>query len=207
MIQRIWVKNFRMLAANRLDLGRFAVLVGRNASGKSTLMSALRFVSAVLTDGVQAAIDLALDGSGASFRDLCFFEGQPIAIALAVKLGERSYRYELEVGPDTTGVPLVLRENLYLLPDRGSSTFSSVPVWHENVSWHSRSIPSSKPRSCRCGAGCSSCLPASVASPRWPFRGAQRIRRPAGRTPSRRTASRPDRHCLESSQASFRSRA
>jgi predicted ATPase len=117
MIERIWVKNFRMLAANRVDLGRFVVLVGRNASGKSTLMSALRFVSAVLSDGVEAAVDVALDGSGASFRDLCFHEDQPIAFALVVKLDERSYRYELEVGPDGSGVPVVTRENLFLLPE------------------------------------------------------------------------------------------
>lgn len=116
MIQRIWVKNFRMLAANRVDLGKFVVLVGRNASGKSTLMSALRFVSAVLSDGVEAAVDVALDASGASFRDLCFREDQPIALALLIELDEGSYRYELEVGPDASGVPVVTRENLFLLP-------------------------------------------------------------------------------------------
>ena len=77
MIQRVWVSNFRMLAANRVDLGPFAVLVGRNASGKSTLMWALRFVSAVLSEGVEKAVDVALDGSGASFRDLCFREDKP----------------------------------------------------------------------------------------------------------------------------------
>lgn len=117
MIQRIWVKNFRMLASNRVDLGRFAVLVGRNASGKSTLMSVLRFVSAVLSDGVERAVDLTLDGSGADFRDLCFDEKQPVAVALTVKLPQGNYRYELEIGPDASGVPVVLREHLFLLPE------------------------------------------------------------------------------------------
>jgi|GEM_PF-2381105 len=61
MIERIWIRNFRMLASNRLDLMPFAVLVGRNATGKSTLMSAIRFISNVLSQGVEAAVDLAID--------------------------------------------------------------------------------------------------------------------------------------------------
>ena len=126
MIERIWVKNFRMLQSNRVDLPRFAVLVGRNASGKSTLMSALRFVSTVLSDGVERAVDVALDGSGSSFRDLCFDEKKPIQIALEVELPEGlpkgRYRYELEIGPDGSGAPLIARENLFLLPEEPADT-------------------------------------------------------------------------------------
>ncbi|MCL2776500.1 MAG: ATP-binding protein [Polyangiaceae bacterium] len=105
-----------MLQSNRVDLQRFAVLVGRNASGKSTLMSALRFVSVVLSDGVERAIDVALDGSGASFRDLCFDENKPIAIALEVKLQEGRYRYELEVGPIDSGALAIAHEHFFVLP-------------------------------------------------------------------------------------------
>lgn len=117
MIHRIWLKNFRMLANNRVDLGPFVVLVGRNATGKSTLMSALRFVSALLSDGVDAAIELALDHSGASFRDLCFDPGRPVEMALAISLSHGHYRYEVEVGPDGSDVPVILRESLFFLPE------------------------------------------------------------------------------------------
>lgn len=118
MIERIWVRNFRMLASNRVDLRRFAVLVGRNASGKSTLMSALRFVSQVLSDGVARAVELALDGSGATFGDLCFREAHPLEFAVVVALAKGRYRYELEVGPRSPEEgPVVLRESLYKLPD------------------------------------------------------------------------------------------
>lgn len=118
MIERIWLKNFRMLAGNRLDLGHFSVLVGRNASGKSTLMSALRFVSHVLADGVERAVEAALDGSGATFADLGFRKGEAVAVALAVRLKERTFRYELKVGlPAGLHHPVVLRENLFLLPE------------------------------------------------------------------------------------------
>jgi predicted ATPase len=118
MIERLSVKNFRMLAGNQVDLGRFAVLVGRNASGKSTLMAALRFVSHVLSDGVDKAVESALDGGGSSFDDLCFRAGQPIQIAVEMRLGD-AYRFELEVGVLAgSAVPVVLRENLYRLPPR-----------------------------------------------------------------------------------------
>jgi predicted ATPase len=118
MIRRIWVRNFRMLAANRVDVGPFAVLVGRNASGKSTLMSALRFMSAVLSDGVEKAVDVAIDSSGAGFRDLCFREQDPIGFALVLRLEEGLYRYELEIGEEpSSGAPVVARENLFKLPE------------------------------------------------------------------------------------------
>lgn len=118
MIERLWVKNFRMLASNRIDLGPFAVLVGRNASGKSTLMAALRFVSHVLMDGVERAVEAALDGSGSSFADLCFDPTKPIELALLLEFDGTRYRYELEVGAlDAVSPAAVTRENLFRLPE------------------------------------------------------------------------------------------
>jgi predicted ATPase len=141
MIERFWVRNFRMLASNRVDLGRFAVLVGRNASGKSTLMAALRFVSHVLSDGVDHAIEAALDGGGSSFHDLCFRPDQPVAFALTLRLLGERYRYELEVGPNDSSPQVVLRENLFRLGDEEDGPQPSLfgealdpdPVVHPNV--------------------------------------------------------------------------
>lgn len=133
MIERIWVKNFRMLARNRVDLGRFVVLVGRNASGKSTLMSALRFVSHVLADGVERAVDVALDGSGAGFRDLCFREDQPLSVAVALKLPHGLYRFELEIGPDASGAPVVARENLFRLADEPSESTAQQSLFDDEI--------------------------------------------------------------------------
>jgi hypothetical protein len=95
MIERIWVKKFSH---------------ARGQPGHADVRVALRQRRAL--GRVEAAVDVALDGSCASFRDLCFHEDQPIAFALVVKLDERSHRYELEVGADGNGVPVVTRENL-----------------------------------------------------------------------------------------------
>ena len=133
MIERLWVKNFRMLESNRVDLAPFAVLVGRNASGKSTLMSAMRFVSHVLSDGVESAVHAALDGSGASFPDLCFRADRPIEIALSVRVGAARYRYELEISaPDADGPPVVGRENLFRAPDSEGTAGHQVSLFGDD---------------------------------------------------------------------------
>lgn len=121
MIERLWVKNFRMLKSNRVDLRRFAVLVGRNASGKTTLMSALRFVSHVLSDGVERSIEAALDGGGGGFGDLCFRPDLPIELALELRVDGSLYRYELEIGTQR-GAPEIQREHLLRCEAPGSET-------------------------------------------------------------------------------------
>jgi len=117
MIERIWVKNFRMLAHNRVDLMPFAVLVGRNATGKSTLMAAIRFISNALSLGVQTAVDLAIDNAGAGLTDLCFDPSQPLQFAIEVSCDKGRYRYELEIGKGPSWKPSVSRENLFRLPE------------------------------------------------------------------------------------------
>ncbi|MBK6514398.1 MAG: ATP-binding protein [Polyangiaceae bacterium] len=111
MIERLWVKNFRMLKSNAVDLRRFAVLVGRNASGKTTLMSALRFVSHVLSDGVDRAIEAALDSGGGGFGDLCFHPDLPIELALELRVDGSLYRYELGIGTQRSA-PQIQHERL-----------------------------------------------------------------------------------------------
>jgi predicted ATPase len=121
MIERIWIKNFRMLASNRIDLQPFAVLVGRNASGKSTFMSVFRFVSRFFNEGFEAAVEEALGEAGTSFQDLCFDEQTPISFALQISLHDRHYRYELSFGfqnnaDSIANRPSVICERLYETP-------------------------------------------------------------------------------------------
>jgi predicted ATPase len=122
MIRRVQTYNFRMLSGNDVPLDQFGVLVGRNATGKSTFLGALRFVSAVLRAGVPAAVRDALDGRSADFLDLCFDPRHPaIAFAIEVEVAGDGgqvdlMRYELEVGFGSTNELRVRREALYLLP-------------------------------------------------------------------------------------------
>ena len=57
IINRIQVLNYGCLRYVDVPMDRFHVLIGPNASGKSTLMDAIKFVSDVVRDGVTSACE------------------------------------------------------------------------------------------------------------------------------------------------------
>ena len=57
MIRRIQALNYRCLRYVDLSLDRFHVLVGPNASGKSTVLDVLSFLHDLISDGLTAAIE------------------------------------------------------------------------------------------------------------------------------------------------------
>ncbi len=56
MITRIEALNYRCLRYVRQDLGPFHVLVGPNASGKTTFLDVVAFLGRLVTDGPEAAV-------------------------------------------------------------------------------------------------------------------------------------------------------
>jgi predicted ATPase len=56
MISQIEVLNYRCLRYARQPLGRFHVLVGPNASGKTTFLDVVGFISDLVTHGLEAAV-------------------------------------------------------------------------------------------------------------------------------------------------------
>ena len=113
IINRIQVLNYGCLRYVDVPMGRFHLLIGPNASGKSTLMDAIKFVSDVVRDGVEAAVRTRT----ANFADLVWRrptnpEDQRFEIVLEFTLpdvirkllpSERDYkifRYMLTVGVD-----------------------------------------------------------------------------------------------------------
>ena len=122
IINRIQVLNYGCLRYVDVPMDRFHVLIGPNASGKSTLMDAIKFVSDVVRDGVEAAWWIRTS----NFADLVWGrpdepEKQRFEIALEFDLpdevremlpAERGYslfRYEIAVGidPETGRVSLL----------------------------------------------------------------------------------------------------
>lgn len=93
MIRRIQALNYRCLRYVDVSLNRFHVLVGPNASGKSTVLDVLSFLSDLISDGLDAAIERRTH----NFQDLVW--GRP----------ERNPCFELAVEfdiPDTVRVHL-----------------------------------------------------------------------------------------------------
>ncbi len=144
MISLIEAKNFRCLRYIRQPLGPFHVLVGPNASGKTTFLDVIAFLGRLVSEGLETAISERTQ----NFQDLLwgrsgkFFE---LAIEAAIPeerlqlLGDKDFttvRYEVVLGTDeaTDEViiqteKLVLKKNGIKLADSEQRTF--FPAWYE----------------------------------------------------------------------------
>ena len=72
MIRRIQALNYRCLRFVDVALDSFHVLVGPNASGKSTLFDAVAFLGDLVSDGLEAAVDRRTR----NFQDLVWKRGR-----------------------------------------------------------------------------------------------------------------------------------
>ena len=129
MLRRIVIKGFRALRYVSVDLDDFQVLVGPNASGKSTFFDAINLVRDVLSAGIERSIygdlRLSVPQRAVDPQDLSWMRsGDDIEIQLWVELPERVRAttnspyayccYELAL---TLSPQLSLRnETLWLLP-------------------------------------------------------------------------------------------
>ena len=124
MIRRIQALNYRCLRFVDVALDRFHVLVGPNASGKSTLFDVVDFLGDLVSDGLEAAVGRR----SRDFRDLVWERGGP-GFELAAEFdvpermqarfpGERRYgtfRYEVSVA-ETDGQARIESERGILMP-------------------------------------------------------------------------------------------
>ena len=130
MIRRIQALNYRCLRYVDVSLDRFHVLIGPNASGKSTLFDAIAFLGDLVRDGLERAVG----NRTANFQDLVW--GRPkrdmgfeLAIELEVpeELRERLpagkdfrvFRYEVAIREDQQGMRIASERALLMpLPKR-----------------------------------------------------------------------------------------
>lgn len=107
MIARIEAKNYRSLKYIDQKLSKFHVLVGPNASGKSTFMDVVTFMADIVKSGIDEAIQLRAN----SFTDLTFSgRGGNIELAIEVAIPARIkekldnrfdlIRYEISINLD-----------------------------------------------------------------------------------------------------------
>ena len=97
MIRRLQVLNYRGLRYLDLRLAPFRILVGRNASGKSTVLDAIAF----LRDLVASGLDAAVEKRTHNFQDLVW--GRPTAdlgFELAVECGLEEFDPETPPDPE-----------------------------------------------------------------------------------------------------------
>ncbi|MEE2788215.1 MAG: AAA family ATPase [Myxococcota bacterium] len=118
-VHAVHVERYGPLRSMRLELAEAAVLIGDNASGKSTFFDVFSFIRDALTDGVPAA----LAARSHDWRDLLWFgEGQSFAFAVefnipkALRYDHARARYELEIGQTEDESVGIRRESLFLSP-------------------------------------------------------------------------------------------
>lgn len=131
MIYCIEAKNYRSLKYIRQTINNFQVMIGANASGKTTFLDVISFIS----DIVQLGIDDAISKRAPMFQDLtCLGKGGTIQLALEIHLPDNiraklsdlefSYiRYEMEIGiADQTEEHAIIEESAILIKENAIRT-------------------------------------------------------------------------------------
>ena len=96
MIRRLQILNYRGIRYLDLRLAPFRILIGRNASGKSTVLDAVAF----LRDLVASGLDAAVEKRTRNFQDLVW--GRPtedLGFELAVECSASEYTPEAPADP------------------------------------------------------------------------------------------------------------
>ncbi len=146
MIYCIEAKNYRSLKYIRQTINSFQVMIGANASGKTTFLDVISFIS----DIVQLGIDEAISKRVSMFQDLtCFGKGGTIQLALEIllpdniraKLSDQEFsyiRYEMEIGiADQTEEHAIIEESAILIKEDAirtkidSQQMDLFPMLHE----------------------------------------------------------------------------
>ena len=129
MIRRLQALNYRCMQYADVELGRFHILVGPNASGKSTLFDVIAFLGDLVSEGLEAAVA----SRTSNFQDLVW--GRPakdLGFELAVEFdipdrlrallpSEKDYaafRYEVAIR-ETDGDIRIDSERGMLMPRKG----------------------------------------------------------------------------------------
>jgi len=121
LLRRVRLKDYKSIATCDVELGRLVALVGRNGSGKSNFLDALRFV----TDGLTTTLDHALRERGGLAAVRRQGTGRPpsftIGLELALSAGE-SASYAFEISSRGSGF-VVKREQLRVHGSAGEAFY------------------------------------------------------------------------------------
>jgi len=122
LIEGFRVQNFRVL--HDITIGKLwnqrstppltplVAVIGKNGSGKSTLFDAFGFIADCLAYNVETACDLKQRGGFLRLRSMAIQEPIRFEVYYREAPGERPITYELVIGIDQNGRPIVEEERL-----------------------------------------------------------------------------------------------
>jgi len=117
-IEEIAVKNFKSFEDLRVKLGKFNVLIGTNASGKSNFVDLLRFIKNLVWCGLDDAFQMM---GGVEFvRNLKIGSEKPIEIAFTLRLGVKTNVFGFDMHVNRVAYRLSVKANrsLSIVDDR-----------------------------------------------------------------------------------------
>ena len=148
-IRQLVLKGFRSIPAARIEFDNPTIFVGRNASGKSNIVSAFSFLSDAMRLPLSTVFDRA--GGFASVRNRSSGGGRPPDLAMRVDFQGRRKRgfYAFEVRADRVNIFSVLKEQCVLYEGReriwfdrrGKRFDSNVDGLHPSIDASSLALP------------------------------------------------------------------
>ena len=96
-LKRVAIRNYKSIGTCSVDLGTLTVLVGRNGSGKSNFLDALRLVA----DGLQTSLDHAIESRGGIDAVRRRSTGHPRNFAIQLEMTLKNWNtatYGFEIG-------------------------------------------------------------------------------------------------------------
>lgn len=151
MITRIETLNYRCLRSLSKPLGPFHVLVGPNASGKTTFLDVVAFLKDVLSEN----LDAALSNRTTNPKDLLFQRrGDTFELAVEMQIPDHlrgltantamdTARYEVAIGFDETQRRFEFKAEKFLLKKAGTSKLVVNKVQGGNDNFYSETYPQS----------------------------------------------------------------
>jgi predicted ATPase len=118
LLSRILVRNYKSIGACNIQLAPLTILVGRNGSGKSNLLDALRLVA----DGLQTSLDHAIKSRGGIDAVRRRSTRHPRNFAIKLEMNLKAWKtasYGFEIGSETGGGFFVKQEQVKILEPNG----------------------------------------------------------------------------------------
>ncbi len=122
-ISRVKIRNYKSIGSCDVKLGRLTLLVGRNGSGKSNFLDALRFI----VEGLETSLDHAMRARGGIKEVRRHSTGHPHNFSIEVKMNLPEFQvadYGFEISAQPKGGFIVKRESLSVLAASGDPVAS-----------------------------------------------------------------------------------
>ncbi len=146
MFRKVEITRYKCIKYASISLSPFNILIGPNASGKSTFLDSLAFIR----DALETDVERAIRKRASSLRELVWLNeaDQGFEVAVEVQLpddlksnGYDRVRYEVGIGLDASGAIAVAGENLWLVntqisppaPQKAPVLFPIEPTGNEIV--------------------------------------------------------------------------